>query len=79
MVEYLGWIATLVFVLSYFCKREIVLRRVQMAGALLWTIYGVWMHAAPVVVANLLVFVAAAVTGARSAHREGRVIRSNGD
>ena len=66
MVDYLGWTATVVFVLSYFCKRDSLLRRVQMLGALMWTVYGVFVHAAPVVVANLLVFFAAAWTAARS-------------
>src|SRR6266446_9926161 len=66
MVNYLGWAATIVFVLSYFCRRGDVLRRIQMIGALMWTIYGAFMHAAPVIVANLLVFCAAAWTGAHS-------------
>ncbi len=66
MVNYLGWAATIVFVLSYFCRRGDVLRRIQMIGALMWTIYGAFLHAAPVVVANLLVFCAAAWTRAHS-------------
>ncbi len=72
-VEYLGWSATFVFVASYFCARASALRRTQMAGALMWTVYGVLMKAYPVVVANLLVLTAAAWTeivparGARTA------------
>jgi hypothetical protein len=62
MVEYLGWAATAVFVASYFCTRAAAMRRIQMLGALMWTAYGVFMHASPVVVANLLVFLAAAWT-----------------
>ena len=42
-----------------------MLRRVQMVGALMWVAYGVVMHAAPVVVANLLVLCAAAWTATR--------------
>jgi hypothetical protein len=60
MIEYLGWSATAVFVGSYFCSRAIVLKRVQMVGALMWTAYGLLIGASPVVVANLLVFGAAA-------------------
>lgn len=60
MVEYLGWAATAVFVGSYFCKRADVLKRVQMLGALMWAAYGFLIEASPVVVANLLVFGAAA-------------------
>jgi hypothetical protein len=62
MIEYLGWAATAVFVASYFCSRAQAIKRVQVAGALLWTAYGVLIGASPVVVANLLVFGAAALT-----------------
>jgi hypothetical protein len=64
-IEYLGWLATAVFVSSYFCSRPEALTRVQMLGALMWTAYGVLIGASPVVVANLLVFGAAAWTTAR--------------
>ena len=59
MVEYLGWLATAVFVASYLCKGSDTLKRVQMIGALMWVVYGLLMGAAPVVAANLLVFMAA--------------------
>jgi len=62
MSGYLGWIATAVVVASYFCTRQRTLRLTQMAGAVLWAIYGVWIGASPVVVANALVFIAAACT-----------------
>lgn len=72
-IEYLGWLATAVFVSSYFCSRPESLTRVQMAGALMWIVYGVLIGASPVVVANLLVFAAAAWTTARIARaRAGR-------
>jgi len=61
-VSSLGWLATAVFVASYFCARPSLLRSVQMLGALLWVVYGVVIGAAPVVVANVLVFSAAAWT-----------------
>jgi Bacterial inner membrane protein len=64
-IDCLGWAATVVFVMSYFCKRVEVLRRVQMVGAAMWVIYGLLMQAAPVVTANLLVLLAAAWTAAR--------------
>jgi hypothetical protein len=51
-----------VFVGSYFCARAETLKRVQMLGALMWTAYGFFIGASPVVVANLLVFGAAAWT-----------------
>jgi hypothetical protein len=60
-VESLGWAATAVFVASYFLPPR-GLKRVQMAGALMWVGYGALTHAWPVVAANLLVFAAAAWT-----------------
>ena len=62
VIASLGWTATTVFVVSYFCPHPSLLRGVQMLGALLWVIYGVLIAAAPVIVANVLVFSAAAWT-----------------
>jgi len=58
-VEYLGWLATAVFVGSYLCKRSDALKRVQMIGALMWVVYGLLISATPVVAANVLVLAAA--------------------
>lgn len=69
MIDYLGWAATAVFVTSYFCSKPGALKRVQMAGALMWMVYGLLLGASPVVVANLLVFAAAAWT-ARASGRD---------
>ncbi|MGC1388997.1 MAG: hypothetical protein WA807_13385 [Steroidobacteraceae bacterium] len=66
-IEYLGWTATAVFVASYFFSRPSLLRGVQMFGALLWVTYGVLIKASPVIVANVLVFSAAAWTACRKA------------
>ena len=59
-LDYLGWSATLVFVASYFCGGASALKRTQMAGAVIWIVYGSLLKAYPVVVANVLVFGAAA-------------------
>jgi hypothetical protein len=64
--EILGWVATAVFVGSYFFQRPALLRAAQMAGATLWIVYGAMIGAVPVVVANGLVFIAAAWTLVRS-------------
>jgi len=61
-VQLLGWIATAVFVASYFFHRPSFLRGAQMAGASLWITYGCLIGASPVIVANALVFTAAAWT-----------------
>jgi hypothetical protein len=66
-IEMLGWTATAVFVASYFFARPSRLRAVQMFGALLWVTYGVLINASPVIVANILVFSAAAWTTLRKA------------
>ena len=65
-IECLGWAATAVFAGSYFFARPSLLRGVQMFGALLWVSYGVLINASPVIVANLLVFSAAAWTTLRN-------------
>ena len=46
--DWIGWVATAVFVGSYLCTRADALRKVQMVGAALWIGYGVVMQAAPV-------------------------------
>lgn len=60
--QILGWLATAVFVGSYFFKRPAALRAMQMAGSVLWIIYGILIEATPVIAANVLVFAAAAWT-----------------
>jgi hypothetical protein len=65
-VQCLGWAATAVFVGSYFFARPSWLRAAQMLGALLWVTYGLLINASPVIVANVLVFSAAAWTAFRS-------------
>jgi hypothetical protein len=64
-IECLGWLATGIFVASYFFAKPSWLRGIQMLGALLWVTYGVLIGALPVVIANLLVFAAAAWTSLR--------------
>lgn len=55
MLDWLGWFATAVFVSSYFTKQSTTLRRIQGLAACLWAVYGILIHALPVVVANLIV------------------------
>jgi len=64
MTQTLGWVATAVFVSSYFL-RPAALRAIQMVAAVLWIVYGVLIDAIPVIAANTLVFAAAAWTLAR--------------
>jgi hypothetical protein len=62
VTQILGWVATAVFVGSYFFVRPAALRAVQMVGAVLWIVYGFLIAATPVMAANALVFAAAAWT-----------------
>ena len=80
MLSWIGWVATAVFASSYLCKQPGTLRRVQAAAAVLWVIYGVLIHAAPVIVANLIVASVALVSslgwwrpGARSEVARGEL------
>jgi hypothetical protein len=53
--DWLGWVATAVFLASYACKDPKKLRLTQAAAALLWVGYGTVLRAVPLIVANLLV------------------------
>jgi hypothetical protein len=61
----LGWVATCVFVASYFFERPSALRAAQMAAALVWIVYGFLIDSKPVIAANALVLAAAAWTAGR--------------
>lgn len=54
-IDLVGWVATAVFLVSYFTKQPASLRRVQGVAAGLWALYGVLIHSWPVIVANILV------------------------
>ena len=54
-VDLVGWLATVLFAVSYFCRKPATLRRVQGVGALTWMVYGALIHSLPVVVANIIV------------------------
>ena len=64
-VDWIGWIATAVFLVSYFTKTRVGLRRVQGVAAGLWALYGVMIHSLPVIAANILVAGVAVVSSFR--------------
>jgi len=76
VIESLGWLATAVFVSSYFFTRPAVLRGVQVGGAALWVLYGALIGASPVIVANLLVGTVACWTALRSRRMAAPTARS---
>ncbi len=55
MVDLLGWVATVIFVASYFTKSSVRLRMIQAFAALLWISYGIVIGSLPVIISNLLV------------------------
>jgi hypothetical protein len=63
--DWIGWLATAVFLVSYFTKQPTSLRRVQGVAAVLWASYGVLIHSLPVIVANVLVAAAAIASSFR--------------
>jgi hypothetical protein len=60
--DMVGWIATAVIVASYCFKSPAKLRGTQAVSALLWMTYGLMIHSAPVIGANIIVFGAAAIS-----------------
>ena len=67
--DWIGWVATAVFALSYFAKQSMALRRIQAGAALLWVVYGAIIHALPVVAANLIVAAIAVCSSMRARPR----------
>ena len=55
MTDWIGWVATAVFAVSYAARSPLTLRRVQALAALLWIGYGLSVGAMPVVAANAIV------------------------
>jgi hypothetical protein len=55
MLSWIGWLATAVFACSYFATKPARLRLIQAVAAGMWVAYGLFIHAVPVVVANVIV------------------------
>jgi Bacterial inner membrane protein len=69
--DWIGWMATVVFVASYACRNSLTLRRIQAVAALLWLASGWAIGSAPVIVANLIVAGAALVSSRERPARFG--------
>jgi uncharacterized protein with PQ loop repeat len=59
MINSIGWVATAIFAVSYFCRQPKTLRMVQALAAVMWVAYGILIGAMPVIVANIIVALAA--------------------
>jgi hypothetical protein len=55
LTEFIGYIATLVLILSFIMKDIRKLRLVTCFGASLWVIYGVMVPSIPLAVANFMI------------------------
>jgi len=65
MLDAVGWMATVVFTVSYFAKDPTNLRWIQSVAALFWITYGILIHSRPVIVANIIVAGAAVYSSLR--------------
>jgi uncharacterized protein with PQ loop repeat len=63
----IGWLATAIFGVSYFVRSQATMRWVQASAAVCWMMYGFLLHAAPVIVANVIVATLAAYSALRMA------------
>lgn len=66
MTEWIGWVATAVFGVSYLFRAPECLRRIQALAACLWIIYGVQVNSRPVVAANGIVAAIAILSSRRN-------------
>jgi uncharacterized protein with PQ loop repeat len=64
--DWIGWLATAIFATSYFFRSPVTMRWVQACAAICWILYGILLHAMPVIVANLIVVSLAALTAWRA-------------
>jgi hypothetical protein len=65
--DVIGWLATTIFAGSYFARSPVTMRWIQAGAAVCWILYGILLHARPVIAANLIVVTLAAYTAWRSA------------
>jgi hypothetical protein len=65
--DWIGWLATMVFMTSYLSKNPAMLRRLQGFASCLWLTHGIVIRSVPVIVANFLVAVVAFYSSFRTA------------
>lgn len=58
-LDWLGWLASAIFITSYLFKQQRHLRMVQASAALVWIAYGWAIGATPILVSNCVVAVVA--------------------
>lgn len=70
MYDWVGWIATSLFTLSYFVRGERNLLKLQATAASVWCVYGIILRSAPLIVANVIVAASAGFSAWRHWDRE---------
>jgi hypothetical protein len=76
--DWIGWLATAIFAASYFFRNPATMRWVQACAAICWILYGILLHATPVIAANLIVVTLAALTAWRSGTLQEAAKESSG-
>lgn len=66
MINRIGWVATAVFAVSYFCRQPAAMRRIQASRPCCGIGYGVIIKAPPVIVANVVVAAMAIISSSAS-------------
>lgn len=69
-MQWIGWVATAMTVGSYFCRNQLMLRRVQAVSAVVWMSYGVAISARPIITANVIVATVAGWSTLRGPRRD---------
>jgi hypothetical protein len=78
-LQWIGWAATAMTVVSYLCRSPRTLRLVQAVAAIGWMSYGVAIGARPIIAANVLVAGVAAWSTWRGPGREQPPGAGSGD
>lgn len=56
-IEVLGYVSTVVTLLSFLVEKQLKLRIINTCGAILWVVYGVLITSNPVILTNALIIV----------------------
>lgn len=56
-IEILGYVSTVVTLLSFLVEKQLKLRIINTCGAILWVVYGVLITSNPVILTNALIIV----------------------
>jgi|AntRauTorckE6833_2_1112554.scaffolds.fasta_scaffold00024_79 uncharacterized protein with PQ loop repeat len=55
MLDFIGWVATILIIISFIFRDIYKLRLFSMIGAFLWIVYGIMANAYPIIILNVVV------------------------